>query len=134
MAARDLPPLTFFFLPFLFYGGTLAGERVANLARSLPPLVMCVVRPESALRFIEMRSQLKNEMRDLVDETGWKHDLEEATPSPIPHNMSVNTLSRRSRSYTPPRRARSSPGAGRPSTRPDDAREESILMFSLLWV
>ena len=57
------------------------------------PLVMCVVRPESALRFIEMRSQLKIEMRDLVDETGWKHDLEEATPSPIPHNMSVNTLS-----------------------------------------
>ena len=90
---REICLLTFFFLPFLFYGGTLAGERVANLARSLPPLVMCVVRPESALRFIEMRSQLKIEMRDLVDETGWKHDLEEATPSPIPHNMSVNTLS-----------------------------------------
>ena len=78
-ASERLPPpwglesalLFFFAFPFLGFGAMKSGENTVRVARSLVPLLMTVVRPESVHTFVEQRAALRLAMQGLVDEHGW---------------------------------------------------------------
>ena len=62
---------TFFAMPFLFYGSILAGERTAQLAKSLPALVTSLLGREHGKELLEQRRELLEAMLGLADDSGW---------------------------------------------------------------
>jgi len=79
----------FFFSPFFFYGAVLAGDRLALVARSLPPLATVVLYPDARWAIVEQRRTLLQAMQALVDEHGW---LE--THQHIPHERAASDVHR----------------------------------------
>ena len=107
------------------------GERVANLARSLPPLVMCVA---ARVGLPLHRDAIAAQERDARPRRR-RVSTTSRRPPRRSRTTCRSTRSRRSRSSTPPRRARSSRGAAARRLDRCRAREqEAILMFSYyLW-
>ena len=78
---RETMLLVFFFLPLLAYVYILISEQMLVVARSLLPLLMLALRPGDATKLGEQREQLRQAMRELVDEDfGWKDSTEYMTP------------------------------------------------------
>ncbi|KAL1508277.1 hypothetical protein AB1Y20_004392 [Prymnesium parvum] len=80
----EVPLLVFFFWPVVGYGAILAGERVIFLSRSLPPLLMLLLRPSYAQELLELREGLVLAMQGLVDDNGWRVVGEPTRPAAEP--------------------------------------------------
>merc|ERR1711977_631695 len=78
MGGATVATIYFFFMPFISVASILAAENYSKIVKSLKPLRMLLVSKSATDDLVERRNKLVREVREIVDELDWGHQLDDS--------------------------------------------------------